>query len=152
MRGHERTPAEYRRDLLGCIVPLAGGCWEWAGVRSKLGYGRFTYGRKAHQAHRLVYELFVGPIPDGLELDHLCWNPWCVFPEHLEPVTHAENTRRRRAERLGHWASRTHCRNGHELTPENSAYYTKQGYSCRYCRTCRINTKRRMRARQRNAK
>jgi hypothetical protein len=66
-------------------------CWEWDRFRVARGYGRFG---GAVVAHRWVYERFIGKVPDGLELDHLCRNTSCVNPAHLEPVTHAENMRR----------------------------------------------------------
>jgi hypothetical protein len=71
--------------------------------------------------------LHVGPIPEGLTIDHLCKNPGCVRPDHLEAVTMRENIRR------GSWASRTHCINGHEYTEENT-YRMPSGY--RDCRRC----------------
>lgn len=69
------------------------GCWEWTAHRTRLGYGRFYAGRYV-QASRWSFEFFRGPIPDGLEIDHLCRNRACVNPDHLEPVSHAENCRR----------------------------------------------------------
>lgn len=73
-----------------------GECWSWTAYRSKKGYGSVATGHgKTALAHRHVYELLVGPIPAGLELDHLCLNTSCVNPDHLEPVTGAENLRRR---------------------------------------------------------
>lgn len=69
------------------------GCWEWRASRRGYGYGEILIGpgKKKAPAHRVMYEYFVGPIPEGLELDHLCENPRCVRPDHLEPVTHSEN-------------------------------------------------------------
>lgn len=67
-----------------------GDCRVWLGHISPEGYGKI----RAHYAHRRSYELRVGPIPDGLVIDHLCSNRWCVEPRHLEPVTHTENIRR----------------------------------------------------------
>ena len=72
----------------------AAGCWNWTGnISTKSGYGRVSHGTKQY-AHRVAYELFVGPIPAGLTIDHLCFNHRCVNPAHLEPVSFAENTRR----------------------------------------------------------
>lgn len=76
----------------GYVLPT-GFCWEWTGQKDS-GYGRYS----GRPAHRVTYEVLVGPIPDGLTLDHLCRNKGCVNPDHLEPVTSSENTRR--AQRL----------------------------------------------------
>ena len=88
-------------------------CWNWTAarmrIRGQLSYGAFTVRRGSVQlAHRFSYELHVGPIPEGLHIDHLCRNVTCVNPAHLEPVTIAENNRR--APKKG---KMTHCRNGH---------------------------------------
>lgn len=69
-------------------------CWIWQGAKNSQGYGYLTIRYKQWRAHRWVYEQRVGPIAAGLDLDHLCRQPDCVNPEHLEPVTEAENTRR----------------------------------------------------------
>lgn len=101
------------------------GCWEWTAYLAH-GYGMFTSGTrlrgyKGHLAHRLVYQMLVGPIPEGLELDHLCRNTSCCNWQHVEPVTHAENIRRCGAMAKATAASalasrlRTHCRQGHAL-------------------------------------
>lgn len=85
-------------------------CWEWTGKKTDRGYGLYVLSNKPHprlhfRAHRVVYELLVGPIPDGLTIDHLCENRSCVNPKHLEPVTNSENTirqrKRQKARKLG---------------------------------------------------
>lgn len=69
-------------------------CWEWSGARSGLGYGCFWFGTRMIRAHVWAWLALVGPIAEGLDLDHLCRNTRCVNPDHLEPVTRAENARR----------------------------------------------------------
>jgi len=117
-------------------VEKSPGCWTWTGTIDPGGYGHYKLGQSQH-AHRVAYELVVGPIPEGLELDHLCRNPSCVNPAHLEPVTHAENVRR------GTVAQRTHCQKGHEYTPEN----TRMRNGARVCRECHREQRRRSVAR-----
>lgn len=71
------------------------GCWEWQGPVQPAGYGKFTVKHRTMLAHRWAYEHMVGEIPDGLQIDHLCFNPPCVRPDHLDPVTAAVNAQRR---------------------------------------------------------
>lgn len=70
-------------------VRMTDGCWPWTGACHPQGYGTFRVGESVHYAHRVMYEQVCGPIPDGLEIDHLCHNERCVRPEHLEAVTRA---------------------------------------------------------------
>jgi hypothetical protein len=117
------------------------GCWEWTGYRIAAGYGKVTIlgTRRKDLAHRVSYRLFVGPIPDGLTIDHLCRNTGCVRPDHLEPVTLRENIRRANPER-------TTCRHGHSL---EDAYIdvTPAGFRHKKCRTCVLARVRRRRER-----
>jgi hypothetical protein len=115
------------------------GCWFWTGATSsrRLGYGTIYANGRHQPAHRVSYELFVGPVPVGLELDHLCRVPCCVNPDHLEPVTHQENTRRGTAGKVAGalQQAKTHCPSGHPYTPENT-YYRANGH--RECRECSL--------------
>lgn len=113
-------------------VQKTDGCWNWVAARTPYGYGVFTPPKgKRKYAHRLAYESIVGPIPPGLCLDHLCRNPSCVNPAHLEPVTQLENVRR------GRRATQTACKHGHPYTDENTYRYSRGGDSrSRACRAC----------------
>jgi len=89
------TPAA---DRFWAKVDKSDTCWTWTGSRNGRGYGLFMVAPgSCVRAHRFAYELLVGPIPDGLQLDHLCGVKACVNPSHLEPVTNEENSRRARA-------------------------------------------------------
>ena len=118
-------------------APHLGPCWIWFGHLNRTGYGQVNRGAKEGRAlvHRVLYEHHVGPVPQGLELDHLCSVRACCNPTHLEPVTHAENVRRgRSAESVRERAAkRTHCNNGHPYTGDNFRI-TKDGR--RRCRVC----------------
>lgn len=119
-------------------VDRSGDCWEWRAFRGRDGYGRFHVGRdesgnkKKWNAHRVAYELIVGSIPEGLDLDHLCRNRGCVNPAHLEPVTRRENLMRGETI-VAAAAAKTHCVHGHEYTPENTII-DGRGRRCRECR------------------
>lgn len=102
----KRKPLRYifghhnRKSAIQYRVDTETGCWIWQRATTK-GYGVMYANGKTCYAHRVFYEREVGEIPDGLCVDHLCGNPLCVNPEHLEPVTHAENTRRWHKARRG---------------------------------------------------
>ena len=107
------------------------GCWNWVGNTSD-GYGALRIDRKMVKAHRFAYELLVGPIPDGLQLDHLCRNRACCNPGHLEPVTDVENILRGEGPPAVN-ARKTHCIHGHEFTEANTYVYP-HFRSCKACK------------------
>jgi len=109
-----------------------GGCWIWCGSRQTNGYGRFSIAHKWVPAHRWSYEQVRGPIPRGLDLDHLCREPLCVNPDHLEAVTRRVNLLRGRTIPAAH-AAKTRCPAGHAYDQANT--YTYRGM--RQCRKCR---------------
>ncbi len=107
--------------------PDVNGCWLWMGTQQK-GYGRFGANGAMILAHRHAYKSLVGPIPKGLELDHLCRVRGCVNPSHLEPVTRLVNVRRG----AGHGSEKA-CPSGHPYDEENTMH---RGDGSRVCRTC----------------
>ena len=120
--------------LRTAYVEAESGCWEWQRAISPKGYGWLWRGnRKYLMAHIASYEHHVGPVPDGLVLDHLCRNRACINPAHLEPVLNKVNVLRGEGITAIN-ARKTHCDNGHEFTPEN--IYTRRGTDWRACREC----------------
>ena len=114
-------------------VEKTDGCWLWLGTRDRDGYGSFRGSRSDEKvrAHRWSYERYVGPIPDGLTIDHLCRNPSCVNPEHMEPVTKGENTLRGNGAPARN-ARKTHCNRGHPFDEANTRIW-KGKRACREC-------------------
>jgi hypothetical protein len=113
--------------------PELGRCWGWRGKPDRLGYCRFWDGKRRPYAHHFSYELHFGSIPSHLEPDHLCRNPSCVNPYHLEAVTHRVNTLRGESP-LAKQARQTHCKRGHPLSGDNLHVYRTR----RICRTCML--------------
>lgn len=109
----------------------ATGCWEWTASRTSGGYGAFRI-PGVSSAHRAMYQFLVGPVPEGLHLDHLCRVRHCVNPDHLEPVTQAENNRRAAA-------AVTHCPKGHAYTEANTHLRKRGSRDCRVCNRDRAN-------------
>lgn len=123
--------------------PELGACWVWTGSTTR-GYGTIYSGGQTtagHNrpilAHRLMYELVVGPIPEGLTIDHLCRTPVCVNPGHLEAVTMAENIRRSDGMSARH-ARAAHCPRGHRKTADHVYRYPDGRTECRVCRQIRM--------------
>jgi hypothetical protein len=133
------------------------GCWFWTGPLNRDGYGQFGADWKVYPCHRWAYEYFIGPIPDGLVVDHKCHQPRdcaggseclhrrCVNPAHLETVAPIENMLRGHGPRRGQMAShaakraQTHCKRGHEFNEANT--YIHEGR--RICRLCRAEHEKR---------
>lgn len=115
-------------DYIAARIDLIDDCWIWKSPR-KDGYGTIrAKERRGQLVHRASYEIHVGPIPDELQIDHLCRNRACCNPEHLEPVTQRENLARGLQQGL-----KTHCKHGHEYTGSNVGVRSD---GRRYCRAC----------------
>lgn len=116
-------------------LPDSPGCWLWTGsIHATSGYGQVwsqAIGR-VDRAHRLVYQTLIGPIPEGLELDHLCRTRSCVNPAHLEPVTSLTNWSRGMSLPAIN-ARKTHCSRGHAYDQANTRY---DHLGARHCITC----------------
>lgn len=110
----------------------ADGCWLWTGKINNADYGTMQVFGGYALAHRLSYELFVGPIPEGLVIDHLCRNRTCVNYEHLEPVTNQENLLRSPITQAGKNARQSHCPQGHPYEADNLMVFG----GSRFCREC----------------
>lgn len=117
-------------------IDTSGKCWLWTGAKSSAGYGQFAITRRLVPAHRVVYEMAIGPIPRGLTIDHLCGTPLCVNPEHLEAVSMRENILRGNGA-CAENARKTHCKHGHLFDSANTYLrVSSNGHPYRACRTC----------------
>lgn len=116
------------------------GCWEFTGAKNKAGYGTFWSGSRNICAHRAAYEMWASPIPDGLEIHHVCKNTSCCNPEHMQ-VVHPKGHRQVENSTM------THCRYGHEYTEENTCRNKITG--ARSCKVCRREALRRCKERKR---
>ena len=123
-------------DRILAKIDIGDDCWNWTAAKNARGYGVVRVmgkipGGHNELSHRYIYRVTVGEIPEGMSLDHLCRNPACCNPDHLEPVSHSENMKRARL---------THCKNGHEFTEDNTSYsIDKKGRKIRHCKQCSID-------------
>lgn len=118
------------------VMLMPDGCWQWTGSLVQKGYGQIKQDSKGLRAHRVMYEWMIGPIPDGLHLNHKCRNRGCVNPDHLETVTISENTLHHESQaNAAKNLRKTHCIRGHEFTLLNTYWYP--GRNKRACRICR---------------
>lgn len=130
------------------VVPIEDprtGCHLWTGGVNQDGYGLLERGGKSMMAHRWYWIQFRGPIPEGMQLDHLCRNHRCVNPDHLEIVTNRENVMRGESPHVV-LSRLNHCKRGHEFTSENTIQKSGGG---RQCRTCQYEARRRYERRRR---
>jgi len=136
MRGKWARPAQTFQAMEANSIPEPNsGCLLWLGAMNQFGYGRARLGGKRMVAHRAAYILACGPVPDDLELDHLCRVRCCINPAHLEPVSKVVNVRRGSAGQTAgrRAATRTHCPHGHPYSGDN-LFVRPSG--ARECRTC----------------
>ncbi len=132
--GHVFYPIQTRCiDHKGPMLsPYLGPCWLWTGKTNKGGYGEIKVAGQRLRTHRWMYEIVKGPIPDGLQLDHLCRQRACCNPAHLEAVTHRENMMRGKTQ-TAQKAAQTHCIHGHPFDAANTQWRKNGTRSCRAC-------------------
>jgi hypothetical protein len=133
-RHQARTDTDRPRRLRpGALrVDRTGDCWKWQGATRRAGYGVVRIEGQLFATHRLVFALFNGPIPEGMTVDHLCFEPSCLNPDHMRLLTWDENRRNQRR------AYATHCVNGHPFDEANTVLRARgHGRECRACNTAR---------------
>lgn len=157
-RTFNRLPKPIMERFMGFVDVQPDGCWRWTGAITESGYGVFQMGpRSTKRAHRVSHELFKGPIPEELEIDHTCHpntctlgakcpHRRCVNPDHLNPATTQENCSPERSSNVhgAHFKAKTHCPQGHEYSDIN----TRTFKGSRFCRKCAIMASRKYRAKK----
>jgi hypothetical protein len=120
-------------------VKIAGpkDCWEWTAAKDKNGYGFFRFDDKQQKAHRVAWQLEIGPIPDEMHICHVCDNPPCVNPNHLFLGTPKDNMQDKLAKGRHRWRNETHCKYGHEFNAENTTIECGRVRRCKVCRRIR---------------
>lgn len=147
---YTKLPERFWRKVVAGPVPThrpdLGPCWLWAASLRTGGYGQYAHNGTMRRAHKVAYEVLVGPVPAGLDLDHLCRVRRCCNPGHVEPTTRSVNLLRGLGPRMAHERAVlvTHCPQGHEYTPENT--HVSASDNGRDCRTCSRERMRRRRA------
>jgi hypothetical protein len=126
-------------------ILIGSDCWLWTGAKNSWGYGNVTVSKRQWGAHRLSYRNLVGPIPHGMELDHLCRQPSCVRPDHLEVVERATNNIRSNSISAINGRAQV-CKAGHPFDEHNT--YRRPDRQGRDCRACRRRRKKEQRARR----
>lgn len=121
-------PSNTEQRFMAKVQKTPNGCWHWTAAKDNKGYGRFAAGGRNNQAYAWAYRHFVGPVPEGFELDHTCRNRACVNPAHLEPVPHKVNVLRGSAPSAQH-AQKPRC-------PRCNGQYTTRRDGHRYCAAC----------------
>lgn len=150
-RKEDKMSPEQLRMYLKTRIDVVGECWEWVGLRKKpKAYPRVGIRGRQEMVHRLSHEAFIGPIPDGLVVDHKCRNTICINPAHLEAVTSKVNSLRGISP-LADNARKTNCHRGHEFTPENTMI-TRGGRTCRTCNRARFTEWQRKQPKKGNAR
>ena len=142
LNGTSRPENVLPRLLSGLIINSKTKCWTKPGRTNSSGYVVLGVGKIATLVHRLSYEMFIGPIPPGLDVEHTCDNKRCINPFHLEAVTRDENLHRSKHTQASKNSRKTHCKRGHPFDDANT-YLAPDGY--RRCRACQRERRRRKR-------